>query len=126
MVAPNGATMSLGSSSDMSSPHNRASSVIAANLISLYSCLCVKQGCLQALWLGMKELICCEMLSFPYNTQLSPAVVCPALGAIGVAAVGVYGVLQLSLMVAQGTGRSIMADKQKLEAEQQARSQPPG
>ena len=47
-----------------------------------------------------------------------------ALGAIGIAAVGVYGVLQLSLMVAQGTGRSIMADKQKLEAEQKARSQP--
>ncbi|CAK0787860.1 hypothetical protein CVIRNUC_011082 [Coccomyxa viridis] len=47
-----------------------------------------------------------------------------ALGAIGIAAVGVYGVLQLSLMVAQGTGRSIMADKQKSEAEQNARSQP--
>ena len=52
-------------------------------------------------------------------------IACAALGAIGIAAVGVYGVLQLSLMVAQGTGRSIMADKQKLEAEQQARSQPP-
>ena len=50
---------------------------------------------------------------------------CTALGAIGIAAVGVYGVLQLSLMVAQGTGRSIMADKQKQEAEQQARSQSP-
>ena len=49
-----------------------------------------------------------------------------ALGAIGIAAVGVYGVLQLSLMVAQGTGRSIMADKQKLEAEQRAARQPPG
>jgi hypothetical protein len=34
-----------------------------------------------------------------------------ALGAIAVAAVGVYGVLQMALMVAQGTGRSIMADK---------------
>lgn len=53
-------------------------------------------------------------------------VLCAALGAIGIAAVGVYGVLQLSLMVAQGTGRSIMADKQKRDAEQQARRQPPG
>ncbi|CAL8472126.1 g11668 [Coccomyxa elongata] len=35
-----------------------------------------------------------------------------ALGAVAVAAVGVYGVLQMALMVAQGTGRSIMADKQ--------------
>lgn len=51
---------------------------------------------------------------------------CAALGAIGIAAVGVYGVLQISLMVAQGTGRSIMADKEKVEAEQRARSQPPG
>ena len=35
-----------------------------------------------------------------------------ALGAVLVAAVGVYGVLQMSLLVAKGTGRSIMADKQ--------------
>ena len=38
-----------------------------------------------------------------------------ALGAVAVAAVGVYGVLQISLMVAQGTGRSIMAEKQAAE-----------
>ncbi len=37
---------------------------------------------------------------------------CAALGAVAVAAVGVYGVLQMALMVAQGTGRSIMAEKQ--------------
>ena len=49
-----------------------------------------------------------------------------ALGAIGIAAVGVYGVLQLSLMVAQGTGRSLMAAKQTLAAEQRAASPPPG
>lgn len=54
---------------------------------------------------------------------------CAALGAVLVAAVGVYGVLQISLMVAQGTGRTIMADKQtdarQAEgAEQEAKSRP--
>lgn len=40
------------------------------------------------------------------------------MGAVAVAAVGVFGVLQMSLMVAQGTGRTIMAEKDKDKAKQ--------
>ena len=46
-----------------------------------------------------------------------------AVGAVAVAAVGVYGVLQMALLVAHGTGRSIMADKEKQDAERAARAE---
>jgi hypothetical protein len=46
-----------------------------------------------------------------------------AVGAVLVAAVGVYGVLQMALLVAQGTGRSIMADKEKQDAQRAAAEQ---